>query len=432
MAMRMHTRTLALLLLLQSWAVAETIVVDAEGGADFMEIQDAIDYAIDGDLILVEPGVYTTSGSAVIDPRGKAITIRANGDVDETVLQSSGEGRAIICSSGEGADTVIEGFLVRDFDAPWYDWNGNGNVEFWEYFGGALWCRDGSSPTIRACSFIGNSAEYGGAVYNGDENGFPANPMIIECVFVGNSAAPATGGVGGAIYNYSSSPEITGCTFEGNAAYSGGAILNWDGSNGPITECWFSDNTAHAGGGVYNESSMPTIFQSVFTGNTADEGAAIFNAEPGGSSNMPVIELCSIIGNSATGDGGGIHNFSISPQIIDCQISGNESGSGGGIYSWNASVPMLAGNIICANMPDQIAGSYAEKGANTIEETCPDDSGCFGDLNDDDQVDGGDLTIILGNWGDCPQGEECIPDLTGDGRVDGADITMLLAYWESC
>ncbi len=38
---------------------AETIVVDHNGSEDFTNIQDAIDYSWDGDIIIVRPGSYS-------------------------------------------------------------------------------------------------------------------------------------------------------------------------------------------------------------------------------------------------------------------------------------------------------------------------------------------------------------------------------------
>ena len=46
------------------------------------------------------------------------------------------------------------------------------------------------------------------------------------------------------------------------------------------------------------------------------------------------------------------------------------------------------------------------------------------DLNDDGQVDGLDLALMLANWGGSGTG-----DINGDGQVDGVDLAALLAGW---
>lgn len=50
--------------------------------------------------------------------------------------------------------------------------------------------------------------------------------------------------------------------------------------------------------------------------------------------------------------------------------------------------------------------------------------GLLADLNDDGVVDGNDLAILLGQWG-----ERGVADLNGDGIVDGGDLAILLGSW---
>jgi hypothetical protein len=50
------------------------------------------------------------------------------------------------------------------------------------------------------------------------------------------------------------------------------------------------------------------------------------------------------------------------------------------------------------------------------------------DLNGDALVDGADLGLMLGAWGECPKGC-CDADLNGDGEIDGADLGLLLGEW---
>jgi len=48
------------------------------------------------------------------------------------------------------------------------------------------------------------------------------------------------------------------------------------------------------------------------------------------------------------------------------------------------------------------------------------------DLNCDGAIDGGDLAIVLGSWGQCAG---CIADIDGDGVVGGADLAAVLGAW---
>ena len=50
------------------------------------------------------------------------------------------------------------------------------------------------------------------------------------------------------------------------------------------------------------------------------------------------------------------------------------------------------------------------------------------DLNGDGQVDGADLSALLGAWNET----DAEADLDGDGLVDGADLSALLGGWGLC
>jgi hypothetical protein len=53
---------------------------------------------------------------------------------------------------------------------------------------------------------------------------------------------------------------------------------------------------------------------------------------------------------------------------------------------------------------------------------------CTADLNLDGEVNGADLTILLGSWGT----SDPVADLSGDGLVGGADLTIMLGNWGLC
>jgi hypothetical protein len=54
-----------------------------------------------------------------------------------------------------------------------------------------------------------------------------------------------------------------------------------------------------------------------------------------------------------------------------------------------------------------------------------------GDLNGDGLVNGADLSIVLGLWGECADASDCIADLDNSGFVDGADLAGILGFWTS-
>jgi hypothetical protein len=77
--------------------------------ADYATIQAAVNAASNGDEVIVAPGTYV--GKA-LNTLGKAITIKASGTPEVTIIDGEGARRVITCENNEGADTVIENFTI--------------------------------------------------------------------------------------------------------------------------------------------------------------------------------------------------------------------------------------------------------------------------------------------------------------------------------
>ena len=142
-----------------------------------------------------------------------------------------------------------------------------------------------SKLTLENSDFEGNKAtEEGGAIYNS-----------AALVSSGNSFVGNTAENGGALINIDGEStsgvphgfakvESTGDTFEGNkATESGGAIDNW--AELTIENATFKENEAKSGGAIFNNGGTVTIKNASttkFSGNTATtKGSAIYNAEGG-------------------------------------------------------------------------------------------------------------------------------------------------------
>ncbi len=236
---------------------------------DFTTIQECISFAVSGvDECLVAPGSYDEN----INFLGKAITVRSSGGAGVTTITGAGLNDSVVkCISGEGLDTILDGFTVTGGDAS----NGGGMFNA------------GSSPTVTNCTFNGNSAAL----------------------------------LGGGMTNLgSSSPAVTNCTFSGNSALFGGGMVNTLSSSPTVTNCTFNGNSASvaAGGGMYNFESSPTVTNCTFSGNTSDGGGGMSNT--GGS---PTVTNCTFSGNSAVGGGGMLNTLSSSPTVTNCVLWGN-------------------------------------------------------------------------------------------------------------
>ena len=159
-----------------------------------------------------------------------------------------------------------------------------------------------SNATLINCNFRENySGENGGGIYNCNDS----NTTLINCIFSDNVAIFFIFGFfsGGGIYNYHSSLTVTDCTFIGNSAGYGGGIYSTDDSSATFTNCIFKDNSSlFHGGGIYNRESFLTLNGCTFRNNSSEHeaGGGIYSED-----SRPIITNCTFTENSAPSSGGG-------------------------------------------------------------------------------------------------------------------------------
>ena len=222
------------------------------------------------------------------DPNNETIL---SGDIGTPLDKSDNSYHIFYHPDGLNLDdtAILDGFTITA---------GNANGSLPHVFGGGMCNYTNSSPTVKSCTFSGNSA-----------------------------------GLGGGMFNYTnSSPTLTGCTFSGNSASSGGGMANFGKRNNSptLTNCTFSANSASDGngGGMDNHQSSPTLTNCTFSGNSATQwGGGIFNSEDISTT----VKSCTFSGNSAEWHGGGMGNMNSNPVIEDCTFSGNSARLGGGM-----------------------------------------------------------------------------------------------------
>ena len=257
----------------------------------FASIQEAINHSFDGDTVIVMPGIYTGPRNRDIDFWGRMITVRSQEGPESCIIDCEAKGRGFYFHSGEGLNSVVEGFTITNGD------------------GGGMDIRD-SSPTVIDCIFTENSARSGGGMNIRD-----SNSTVTNCTFTRNSARNKGGGMN---IEYSNST-VTNCMFTGNSTQEGGGMCVVGGSLA-ITNCTFTGNSTAVGGGMSCYDGSPTIINCSFTGNSARlYGGGIFNVHC-----SPTITNCTFIGNSSTDAGGGLENRGLSDTtLINCIVLGN-------------------------------------------------------------------------------------------------------------
>jgi hypothetical protein len=143
----------------------------------------------------------------------------------------------------------------------------------------------------------------------------------------------------------------------------------------------------------------------------------------------PRLERCYASGSITGSAGGGLVGSIIaaSPVVVDSYWdvqSTGESTSAGGVGL--SSVEMRTRSIFEPAWDFAMTWKIVE-GVRPPEHQST--AGIPGDVDSDGSVDGIDLSIVLGYWGDCPGGLPCDADLNGDLVVNGLDLTVVLGYW---
>ena len=305
-------------------AWSATITVDDNGPADYSTIQAAINAAVDGDVVLVKPGTYTATGTAaVVDFRGKAITVRSESGASTTIIDGQDLRRCVVAYTNEGAATRIDGFKIQ---------RGRAAI-------GAGMYAAGASPTILNCLFESNWA-LGGPAAGGGLRLSDSSSAVIDCVFNENRAEIS----GGGLHVANGAPILSGCSFTTNHSQRGsGAYLFSDTTS--ISNCTFTANNGfwpgEDGGGICAQDSRASVTSTDFTANVVDNcyyspdhggGVCIF----GVASNLAFLN-CNFSANRATCDGlGGAVAIGIagnetgSASFVGCDFTNNFSSSSGG------------------------------------------------------------------------------------------------------
>jgi hypothetical protein len=259
-----------LILVMAGLTQAGTITVGKGGGYDFTTIQAGIDDAVDGDTVLVKPGVYIISEPITF--KGKVITVQSEAGPDTTTIEMDtptdpDNASVVAFTDGEGPESVLAGFTItggtgtRDPGYP--------NVYC---DGGGIFCYL-ASPTIEGNVIVGNDVpmgEYGIYGYGGGIMCLESSAVINRNIIKNNS-----GYCGGGIFVYMGDARITcNLIYDNSATYSGGVGLRPGGRFIQFINNTLVANNATSFGGNIRGNGRCLILNNIITEGTASYGGS--------------------------------------------------------------------------------------------------------------------------------------------------------------
>jgi hypothetical protein len=282
---------------------------------DYPTIQQGINASSDGDTVLVQPGSYVENINFIgrnIVVGSLFLTTQDDSYISSTVIDGNQSGSVVTFQSGESNAAIITGFTIKN------------GISF---YGGGIYCVNGSNPTIASNKIIENKAGYeeigvGAGIYCSD-----SSPIILQNTISGNTIDTWQGS-GGGIMCYNSSAFISDNIITNNS------VLGYGGS---------------FGGGLYCEDNC-IIQNNTIIGNFADDSGG--GIDCWGNN---IISYNIIAANVSRGGGGGIF-YGGSCLINNNTIIENQSYDGGGIWghSDHLSSPLIKNSIIRDNSPSEI------------------------------------------------------------------------------
>ena len=284
------------------------IEINQDGTGDFTVIQDGINAAINGDTILVHPGIYYEN----INITDKIITLGSlfltSGDsifIAQTIIDGNNLDSTVKFWDINDTICILNGFTIR---------NGNAVIN-----GGGIYCYY-SSPQILNCIITENYSDpYGGGIYCDH-----SNPVLINNNIYNNNAYHSGGGIA---CKYSS-PVLNNNHINSNSTYIGkGGCIYFYGSSPAIKNCTISDNVSSSGGTIsFLYSPGYSLINNTIKSNIATSGGGLYFH---GQSNGVVINNL-IVNNHASYGGGALFSSNSHPDLINNTISNNIADSRGG------------------------------------------------------------------------------------------------------
>ena len=324
--------------------------------SEYSTIHEALNTALEGDTILVQPGIYYGN---LVWPEINGIKLISAGDSSNTFIDGGGNGNVILINPQNivvDTTTKIIGFNIRN----------GANVNY----GGGIYIEDAS--VVISESNINNCSAYiggGGICINN------SSCTIKNTLFNGNTSAS----LGGGIYMEGSSPSLSKIKISGNNSTDKGGGLYTSQSSPVGINIIVTNNESNNGGGLYSDNSDSDFMGMSLNNNIAqNQGGGVFL-----SNSTSIFDSIIISSNNAIRGGGIAISGATSPSISNLTITENNvTDDGGGVFVTNNASPSLNEVIVSLNHADDKGGGIFLENGNPLinkltvtENTCGSDGG---------------------------------------------------------
>lgn len=254
---------------------------------DFSSIQEAIDFSENGDIIIINDGIYSSAERETLELFNKNLMIKSLNGPDACFIENSNFFLKLI-----NRNTIIDGFTFIDFKI-YLNWaspiirNCKGTAEIANYYG-----LRGSMPLIENCSIGSIDLGMGSKPTIVNTKITDGNPpvisiyggSIINCEILRNTSTDTRNGV--INIGIDAEVNIINSKITENSGIRGGAIYTnqseGHSSTVNVINCTISDNQfTQSAGGIYSEYSTINMRNCILWNNSPNEiynaGSSTFN-----------------------------------------------------------------------------------------------------------------------------------------------------------
>jgi hypothetical protein len=218
---------------------------------------------------------------------------------------------------------------------------------------------------------------------------------------------------------------VQNCIISGNGGdVIGAGIFNFSSSFLTVIDCTIVGNNASGSGGGIENQGLLTVTDSTISGNSASDGGGIsveFNAAPAAITNTTISGNTAFFGDANTpalGHGGGVYCNQATVTVANSTVTDNAgSNQGGGIYT-NASTLTVNNTIVAGST----GGDITIKSPGTVSGShnlIQDGSGGFTGT-----ISGDPMLGPLGDWGGLTN---TLPLLAGSPAIDAGSDALVPA-----